>query len=242
MATDAGAISIRKLGAAHAVAEAARKVACTGATPVAATNCLNFGNPEKPEIMAQLSTAIDGIAAACIALGTPITGGNVSLYNETRGEGDLSHAGGRDCRHFRGRHQRRPRGFSARWRRRAGLAAAPQQNCANSSRRCRSLALRNTRRQFSAFLVGHAASARSGCGGETASALADFGCGSICCIRPAISLTVALQLRWPRVASAMQIGARDQAGRSTASDVLALFGESCQPRDPHLRGCIRTAD
>jgi phosphoribosylformylglycinamidine synthase len=71
----------------HAVAEAARKVACTGATPVAATNCLNFGNPEKPEIMAQLSVAIDGIAEACTALGTPITGGNVSLYNETRGEG-----------------------------------------------------------------------------------------------------------------------------------------------------------
>ena len=65
----------------------ARKVACTGATPVAATNCLNFGNPEKPEIMAQLSAAIDGIAEACTALGTPITGGNVSLYNETRGEG-----------------------------------------------------------------------------------------------------------------------------------------------------------
>src|SRR5271168_4510508 len=76
-----------KLGAQHAVAEAARKVACTGATPIAATNCLNFGNPEKPEIMAQLSAAIDGISEACIALGTPVTGGNVSLYNETKGEG-----------------------------------------------------------------------------------------------------------------------------------------------------------
>jgi phosphoribosylformylglycinamidine synthase II len=76
-----------ELGAMHAVAEAARKVACTGATPVAATNCLNFGNPEKPEIMAQLSEAIDGIAEACTALGTPVTGGNVSLYNETKGEG-----------------------------------------------------------------------------------------------------------------------------------------------------------
>jgi len=76
-----------KLGAMHAVAEACRKVACTGATPVAATNCLNFGNPQKPEIMAQLSAAIDGIGEACIALGTPITGGNVSLYNETKGEG-----------------------------------------------------------------------------------------------------------------------------------------------------------
>ena len=76
-----------KLGASLAVAEAARKVACTGAVPVAATNCLNFGSPQKPEIMAQLSSAIDGIGDACIALGTPITGGNVSLYNETRGEG-----------------------------------------------------------------------------------------------------------------------------------------------------------
>jgi len=76
-----------RLGALHAVAEASRKVACAGATPVAATNCLNFGNPEKPEIMAQLSAAIDGISDACTALSTPITGGNVSLYNETRGEG-----------------------------------------------------------------------------------------------------------------------------------------------------------
>ncbi len=76
-----------KLGAMHAVAECARKVASSGAVPVAATNCLNFGNPEKPEIMAQLSAAIDGIAEACTALGTPITGGNVSLYNETRGVG-----------------------------------------------------------------------------------------------------------------------------------------------------------
>jgi phosphoribosylformylglycinamidine synthase len=76
-----------KLGAMHAVAEAARKVACTGATPVSATNCLNFGNPEKPEIMAQFSAAIDGMAEACTALGTPITGGNVSLYNETKGVG-----------------------------------------------------------------------------------------------------------------------------------------------------------
>jgi phosphoribosylformylglycinamidine synthase len=54
---------------------------------VAATNCLNFGNPEKPEIMAQLSATIDGIKEACEKLGTPITGGNVSLYNETKGVG-----------------------------------------------------------------------------------------------------------------------------------------------------------
>ena len=64
-----------------------RNVSCTGATPVAATNCLNFGNPEKPTIMWQFSEVVDGISAACEALETPITGGNVSLYNETLGEG-----------------------------------------------------------------------------------------------------------------------------------------------------------
>ena len=74
-----------RIGAMHAVAEAARNVACTGARPVAATNCLNFGNPEKPEVMGQFSEAIDGIAEACRALDVPITGGNVSFYNETLG-------------------------------------------------------------------------------------------------------------------------------------------------------------
>jgi phosphoribosylformylglycinamidine synthase len=74
-----------RVGAIHAVAEAARNVACSGARPVAATNCLNFGNPEKPEVMGQFSAAIDGIAEACCALDVPITGGNVSFYNETLG-------------------------------------------------------------------------------------------------------------------------------------------------------------
>jgi phosphoribosylformylglycinamidine synthase II len=74
-----------RLGAMHAVAEAARNVACTGARPIAATNCLNFGSPEKPEVMWQFSEAIDGLTEACNALGTPITGGNVSFYNETLG-------------------------------------------------------------------------------------------------------------------------------------------------------------
>ena len=75
-----------RVGAMHAVAEAARNVACSGARPIAATNCLNFGNPEKPEVMWQFSEAIDGIAEACTALETPITGGNVSFYNETLGK------------------------------------------------------------------------------------------------------------------------------------------------------------
>jgi phosphoribosylformylglycinamidine synthase len=71
------------LGAAHAVAEAARNVACTGATPLAITNCLNFGNPERPEVMWQFAESIRGISDACVALETPVTGGNVSFYNES---------------------------------------------------------------------------------------------------------------------------------------------------------------
>jgi len=76
-----------RLGAMHAVAEACRNVACSGATPIGATNCLNFGNPEKPHIMWQFSQVIDGITKACEELEVPITGGNVSFYNETLGEG-----------------------------------------------------------------------------------------------------------------------------------------------------------
>jgi phosphoribosylformylglycinamidine synthase len=72
-------------GAMLAVAEAARNVACAGARPLGATNCLNFGNPERPPIMWQLAKAVEGIGTACRALGVPITGGNVSLYNETDG-------------------------------------------------------------------------------------------------------------------------------------------------------------
>jgi phosphoribosylformylglycinamidine synthase len=69
-------------GAAEAVLECAQNLACAGAEPLGLTNCLNFGNPEKPHIAWQLSRAIDGIGDACRALGVPVTGGNVSLYNE----------------------------------------------------------------------------------------------------------------------------------------------------------------
>jgi phosphoribosylformylglycinamidine synthase subunit PurL len=75
-----------RLGAMLAVAESARNVACAGAVPIGATNCLNFGNPERPEIMWQFVEAVEGIAEACRALDVPITGGNVSLYNETDGQ------------------------------------------------------------------------------------------------------------------------------------------------------------
>ncbi len=73
-------------GAMLAVAEAARNVACAGARPLGATNCLNFGNPERPAIMWQFAQAVEGIGEACRALDIPITGGNVSLYNETDGK------------------------------------------------------------------------------------------------------------------------------------------------------------
>jgi len=68
-----------------AVAEAARNVVCSGAKPLAITDCLNFGNPEKPEIFWQLEKSADGMAAACLALESPVIGGNVSLYNERSG-------------------------------------------------------------------------------------------------------------------------------------------------------------
>jgi phosphoribosylformylglycinamidine synthase len=77
------------VGAQLAVAEAARNVACAGGLPIGATNCLNFGNPERPEIMWQFARAVEGIGAACRALDIPITGGNVSLYNETDGKAVL---------------------------------------------------------------------------------------------------------------------------------------------------------
>jgi phosphoribosylformylglycinamidine synthase II len=73
------------LGAAHAVAEAARNVAATGATPLAITNCLNFGNPERPEVMWQFAESVRGMTDACRAFETPVTGGNVSFYNESAG-------------------------------------------------------------------------------------------------------------------------------------------------------------
>ena len=72
-------------GTVAAVAEAARNVACTGARPLALTNCLNFGNPEKPEIMWEFKEATRGLADAAVALGTPVISGNVSFYNETSG-------------------------------------------------------------------------------------------------------------------------------------------------------------
>ncbi|MBN8253999.1 phosphoribosylformylglycinamidine synthase subunit PurL [Priestia flexa] len=75
-----------EVGGRIAVAEAARNLVCSGAQPLAITDCLNFGNPEKPEIFWQIEKATDGMSDACRQLSTPVIGGNVSLYNETKGE------------------------------------------------------------------------------------------------------------------------------------------------------------
>ena len=74
-----------RAGTALTLLEAIANLACVGATPAAVVNCLNFGNPEHPEVMWQLSEAVDGLAAACVAAGVPVIGGNVSLYNESGG-------------------------------------------------------------------------------------------------------------------------------------------------------------
>ncbi|MGQ0764871.1 MAG: phosphoribosylformylglycinamidine synthase subunit PurL [Gemmatimonadota bacterium] len=72
-----------RTGGRIAVAECARNIACTGARPLAITNCLNFGNPQRPEVFYQFREAVTGMGEACVVLGTPVTGGNVSFYNES---------------------------------------------------------------------------------------------------------------------------------------------------------------
>ena len=96
-------------GTALALAEGVANVACVGATPVAVVNCLNFGNPEHPEVMWQLSECIDGMAEACRALSLPVIGGNVSFYNESGGRRHRSHTCAR-----RARPRRRPPRVTAR--------------------------------------------------------------------------------------------------------------------------------
>ena len=88
MTLDGNALYTRldpRTGARIAVAEACRNLACVGARPIGVTNCLNFGSPEKPEVMGQFEQAVTGIAEACRTFGIPVTGGNVSFYNDTEG-------------------------------------------------------------------------------------------------------------------------------------------------------------
>jgi phosphoribosylformylglycinamidine synthase len=96
------------VGAQLAVAEASRNVACAGGLPIGATNCLNFGNPQKPDIMWQFVRAVEGMGAACRALDIPITGGNVSLTRDRRAWCAADAGAGRRRAHRGCEHGRRP--------------------------------------------------------------------------------------------------------------------------------------
>ena len=154
------------LGAQLAVAEASRNVACAGGLPIGATNCLNFGNPEKPEIMWQFGRAVEGMGEACRALDIPITGGNVSLYNETDGRGvlptpvigvvglieDADRVVGRAFR-CGGRHRRAPRGHT----KRVGRKRVPPRRLRPDSRCAAAAGSRLARRRLQRVLVEGAA-------------------------------------------------------------------------------------
>ena len=118
------------LGAALSVAEATRNVSITGARPLGVTNCLNYGDPTRPEAFWQLTEGVRGLADACRALGLPVTGGNVSLYNESPAGRDRA-----DARDRRRRAARRRRDA-----RRAGVRARPATRSCSSARRCPGLA------------------------------------------------------------------------------------------------------
>ena len=100
-------------GGAAAILEAARNVACAGGEPLGFTDCLNFGNPEKPEIGWELAESIEGMAQACEALALPIVSGNVSLYNDTDGR-SIHPDAGRRLRRARARRSPRPGRLAAR--------------------------------------------------------------------------------------------------------------------------------
>ena len=131
------------LGAALSVAEATRNVSITGARPLGVTNCLNFGDPTRPDAFWQLSEAVRGLGDACRALGLPVTGGNVSLYNESPGGRDRADARDRRRRAARrrldqGRARRSPSAGDAvllDWRRDAGPGG--QRLCRAGRRRAR---------------------------------------------------------------------------------------------------------
>ena len=120
------------LGTQLVLSEAYRNVAVTGARPLAVTNCLNFGSPEDPAVMWQFAEAVRGLADGCAALGVPVTGGNVSFYNQTGHLGRAPHPGGRGARRAR---RRTPAGRDrVRVRRRCGRGGAGQHRAARRDR------------------------------------------------------------------------------------------------------------
>ena len=149
-------------GAQLALAEAYRNVAVSGAKPLAVTDCLNFGSPEDPDVMWQFAEATRGLADACLELGVPVTGGNVSFYNQTGDVGDPPDAGGRRARRDRRRApadadglRRRGRGRAAARRRRATSSAARsgRTSCTATSAACRRRSTSPPRRRSAALLA-----------------------------------------------------------------------------------------
>ena len=150
------------LGAAMSVAEATRNVAITGARPLGVTNCLNFGDPTRPDAFWQLSEAVRGLGDACRALGLPVTGGNVSLYNESARGPDRADAADRGRRAARGRRRRRVgpafargrrRGAARRrGRRRAWRAASTRGSPASRPRTARRRSTSSCERRLQAFV------------------------------------------------------------------------------------------
>ena len=116
-----------------ALAEAYRNVATSGAVPQAVTNCLNFGSPEDPHVMWQFAEAVRGLADGCAALGIPVTGGNVSFYNQTGVDGDPADAGGRGAGRDRRRRAPGAQRVHARRRRRAAARRRPATSSAAAS-------------------------------------------------------------------------------------------------------------
>ena len=119
-------------GAKQAVAECWRNLTAVGADPLAVTDCMNFGNPERPEIMGEFAEAVEGMAEACTALGFPVVSGNVSLYNETNG---IAHSADADDRRHRADSRRRADGHSGAEARRRRVAPARRRELAISANR-----------------------------------------------------------------------------------------------------------
>ena len=199
-----------RLGTALIVAEAALNVACAGALPVALVNCLNFGNPEHPEVMWQLSEAIDGMAEACRALGLPVVGGNVSLYNESRGR-DIDPTPVVGVLGLIDRLDRRPPPGGARRRRSCCSARRGPSSAAPRGRgRCTATAEANASRRSTSSVT---APCSISCARSSST-----GSSPACTTCP----TAASAWRWPRWRCAPGVGFTVTG----VADHLALFSES----------------
>ena len=178
-----------RAGTARVVAESVLNLACVGARPLALVNCLNFGNPEHPEVMWELSEAIDGMAEACRAFDLPVVGGNVSLYNETRGR-DIDPTPGR----------RRARAWSTPWSggRPGGGSSPGGRVCWCSAREARSAWPGRAGRGRGTAKGGALAGARPAAPSRPSPRSCGSSSPTTCCRACTTWPTVAWRWRWPR--------------------------------------------